>query len=155
LNAFVERYHRSFEQECLQVHRPADLEAVEQVTAAYQHNYNFERPHQGLSCGNQPPRLAFRALPARPAVPPLVDPDRWIDALHDKRFVRKVQANTAVKLDSRRYYATQEMVGKHVTLRIDAGDRTLVMEYEGREFKRVPLQGIGCIVSHPQLLAIS
>jgi hypothetical protein len=76
-------------------------------------------------------------------VPTLVDPDRWIDSLHGKRFVRKVQANTAVKLDSRRYYATQEMVGKHVTLRIDAGDRTLVMEYEGREFKRVPLQGVG------------
>jgi transposase InsO family protein len=143
LNAFVERYHRSFEEECLQVHRPADLEAVKSVTVSYQQHYNWERPHQGLSCANQPPRVAFPNLPVRPPVPALVDPDGWVKALHGRRFVRKVKANTAVKLDKRYYYATQEMVGKHILLRVDALTRSVVMEYEGREFKRAPLLGVG------------
>jgi transposase InsO family protein len=59
LNAFVERYHRSYNEECLQVYRPTDLESVRMVTAAWGQHYNHERPHQGLACGNQPPRKAF------------------------------------------------------------------------------------------------
>lgn len=65
LNAFVERYHRSYEEECLQVYRPADLEAVKTVTARFLHHYNEERPHQGRSCNNQPPLKAFPTLPPR------------------------------------------------------------------------------------------
>lgn len=143
LNAFVERYHRSYDEECLQVHRPADLDAVTTVTERYRQHYNEERPHQGLSCGNQPPRTAFPELPARPAVPLLIDPDRWIDALDGKRFVRKVQSNTAVRLDAHRYFVNRALVGKSVTLIIHAADRTLGIEYAGKEVKRVPLQGTG------------
>ena len=61
LNGLVERYHRTFEEECLQVHRPANLDAVTTVTSAFRQHYNYERPHQWLSCGNQPPRMAFPA----------------------------------------------------------------------------------------------
>lgn len=143
LNAFVERYHRAYEEECLQVYRPADLEAVKDVTARFQQHYNEERPHQGRSCNNQPPRVAFPELPLRPQVPELVDPDRWVDALDGKRYRRKVQANTSVKLDTQRYYATQELVGQMVTLVIHAADRTLGVEHDGKEVKRVPLQGTG------------
>jgi hypothetical protein len=143
LNAFVERYHRSYEEECLQVHRPTDLEAVTTVTDRFRQHYNEERPHQGLSCGNQPPRRAFPELPERPAPPALVDPDRWIEALDGRRFVRKVQQNTSVKLDSQRYYVSRELVGQQVTLIISAADRTLVIEHAGREVRRVPLQGTG------------
>ncbi len=143
LNAFVERYHRSYEEECLQVHRPTDLEAVTTVTDRFRQHYNEERPHQGLSCGNQPPRRAFPELPERPAPPALVDPDRWIEALDGKRFVRKVQQNTSVKLDSQRYYVSRELVGQQVTLIINATDRTLIIEHAGQEVRRVPLQGTG------------
>ncbi len=72
LNGFVERYHRAFEQECLQVYRPTDLETVKVVTAEFQQHYNYERPHQGLACINRPPRIAFPLLPSRPAPPRLV-----------------------------------------------------------------------------------
>lgn len=143
LNAFVERYHRSYEEECLQVYRPADLEAVKTVTARFLHHYNEERPHQGRSCNNQPPRQAFPILPPRPAVPERVDPDRWADALDGKRYVRKVQADTSVRVDSQRYYVSQALVGQHVTLVVHAADRTLGIEHAGKELKRVPLQGIG------------
>lgn len=78
LNAFVERYHRTFEYECLRIYHPHDLETATAVTAAYQRFYNEERPHQGLSCANLPPRMAFPTLPALPPTPPLVDADRWL-----------------------------------------------------------------------------
>lgn len=143
LNAYVERYHRSFEQECLQVYRPADLESVTNVTSAFQQHYNQERPHQGRSCGNQPPLQAFPDLPNRPAVPAMVDPDRWLEVLDGKRYVRKVQSSTEVTLDSQRYYVSQALVGQQVTLVVNAAERALVIEHAGKEVKRVPFQGTG------------
>ena len=143
INGFVERYHRTYQEECLAVERPSDLEAVRNVTEAFKLHYNYERPHQGLACQNQPPCVAFPVLPVRPPVPPTVDPDRWIDALDGVQFVRKVQRNTSVRLDEVRYYATQELVGKYVTLRIEAATRSLLIEYEGQEYKRVAIQGTG------------
>ena len=81
LNAFVERYHRTYNEECLQVYRPSTLEQVRKVTAAFKQHYNEERPHQGLACGNVPPRVAFALLPQRRRVPVSIDPDQWIGAL--------------------------------------------------------------------------
>lgn len=143
LNAFVERYHRSYEEECVQVYRPADLDAVIAVTATYRQHYNAERPHQGRSCGNQPPLVAFPTLPPRPPAPALVDPNAWIDALDGQRFVRRVQASTAVQFDTTRYYVRQDLVGQRVTLRIEAPTRTMVIEHAGQEVKRVPIPGTG------------
>jgi transposase InsO family protein len=143
LNAFVERYHRSYEEECLQVYRPTNLEAVRTVTATFKQHYNHERPHQGLACGNQPPRVAFPVLPARPAVPEMVDSDRWISAMDGKQYVRKVQRDTSVTVGTGRYYVTQSLRGQEVTLQIDASDRTMVIVHEGKEVKRVPIQGSG------------
>ena len=67
-NAYVERFHRSLGQECLQVHRPGTLSEVSELTEAYLSHYNSERPNQARSCGNQPPRVAC------PAFPPLRQP---------------------------------------------------------------------------------
>jgi hypothetical protein len=44
-NAFVERYHRSYNRECLQLERPGTLEEVRHVTASYKEHYNWERPN--------------------------------------------------------------------------------------------------------------
>ena len=96
----MERYHRAYNEECLQVERPADCDTVQTVTAAFRQHYNFERPHQGVSCHNQPPRVAYPVLPERPSVPALIDPDRWIDALDGQHFVRKVQRDTSVRIDT-------------------------------------------------------
>jgi transposase InsO family protein len=143
LNSFVERYHRTYDEECLQVYRPATLEAVSEATARFRQHYNEERPHQGTSCGNQPPRRAFPELSPRPVVPAVVDPDRWVEVLDGRRYVRKVKANTEVTLDSQRYYVSQGLVGQQVTLVVQAAERVLVIEHEGKEVKRVPLQGTG------------
>jgi integrase-like protein len=143
LNAFVERYHRTYEEECLQVHRPADLEMVRTVTVAFKRDYNEERPHQGLACGNQPPRMAFPVLPIRPPAPATVDADRSLSAMDGKRYVRKVQQDSSVTVGTGRYYVTQALRGQEVTLQIDASDRTMVILHAGAEVKRVPIQGTG------------
>jgi transposase InsO family protein len=67
-NAYVERYHRTYGQECLQIHRPSTLQEVREVTEAFLQHYNQERPHQGGACGNVPPRVAFPTLPTLPAL---------------------------------------------------------------------------------------
>ncbi|HEY6406624.1 MAG TPA: integrase core domain-containing protein, partial [Ktedonobacteraceae bacterium] len=57
---------RSYQEECLALQRPHTLEEVQAVTQQFEHHYNYERPHQGLSCGNRPPRTAFPRLPTLP-----------------------------------------------------------------------------------------
>jgi transposase InsO family protein len=47
-NGFVERYHRSYQEECLALDRPETLEQASLVTQTFVHHYNKERPHQGL-----------------------------------------------------------------------------------------------------------
>jgi len=41
-DAFVERYHRSYNQECLLIDRPTTVAEVREVTAAYNEHYNHE-----------------------------------------------------------------------------------------------------------------
>jgi Integrase core domain len=47
-NAFVERYHRTYNQECLQVSHPQTLEQAREITEAFLLHYNTERPNQAL-----------------------------------------------------------------------------------------------------------
>ncbi len=142
-NGFVERCHRTYDEACLPVYRPANLESVRTVTAVFLQHYNEERPHQGLACGTPPPRVAFPSLPARPPVPLTVDPDRSLSALHGKCSVRNVQQDTRVTVGAGRYYLTQARRGQQVIVQIDAPDRTLVVTHTGQEVKRVAIVGRG------------
>ncbi len=141
-NPFVERYHGSYEAECLAVHRPQTLEAAQAVTAAYLHHYNWERPNQALTCGNRPPRVAFPVLPPRPPLPLRVDPDRWLEAIDGQRYRRRVQHNGSIQMDHRRYYVKAQLAGQEVTVKIDASRRELVIEHHGQPVKRVPIKGL-------------
>jgi len=147
LNCFVERYHRAYEEECLRIFQPHDLGQVREVTERFTHHYNHERPHQGVACGNQPPQVAVVArmgtLPKRPPVPHLVDPDRWVQALDGRRYVRKVGKDTRVKVDDVPYYLVRTLIGKYVTLRVDAATREFVVEDQQQEVQRVPIKGLG------------
>jgi len=143
LNAFVERYHRSFEYECLRIYRPHDLQTATAVTATYQRFYNEERPHQGLSCANVPPRVAFPTLPTLPPVPALVDTDRWLQHYDGHSFVRKVKANGHVLVADAPYYVKAALARQHVALRIDAALGQFVVEANGREMQRLAIKGLG------------
>src|SRR5438105_11764311 len=85
-NAFVERYHRTYQAECLALDRPKTIEQARLFTDTFVQHYNVERPNQALTCGNQPPRSAFATLPTLPPLPAMVD------------------RNGTVSLDLKRYY---------------------------------------------------
>ncbi|MBK8419222.1 MAG: transposase [Anaerolineales bacterium] len=70
-NPFVERYHRNF-----QIRMPASAESLDlpntvEVNKHYVQFYNFERPNQAITCGNQPPHVKF---PEKPDLTPVPKP---------------------------------------------------------------------------------
>jgi hypothetical protein len=141
-NAFVERLNRTYHQECLQVFQPQTLEQVREVTETFLVHYNTERPHQGLSCHNQPPRVAFPELPSLPALPSLVDPDAWLADIHGQHFVRKVRQNGTVRIAEGSYYVDLDRIGQYVDLCVDAHQQVFVIQQGPRLLKQVPIKGL-------------
>jgi transposase InsO family protein len=141
-NAFVERYHRTFQEECLRVYQPTTEDQVRTITSHFQRFYNEERPHQGLSCRNQPPRTAFPVLPTLPSAPAEVDPDQWLTAVHGRCYTRRVGPNGTVTVADTAYYIRQTLRGQYITLQIDADTREFVIYLQNHEIKRVPIKGL-------------
>jgi len=141
-NGFVERYHRTYQEECLAVDRPGSLAEVREVTAAFAQHYNWSCPHQGRSCGNRPPRMAFPSLPALPAVPDLVDPDRWLQVRDGLHLVRLVRRDGTVRVDLRSYYVGRALAGQHVALHLSAAKRALLVVQEHQVIKTLSLKGL-------------
>jgi transposase InsO family protein len=153
-NAFVERYHRTYQQECLALDRPSDLAQAKAATELFLRHYNVERPNQALSCGNQPPRTAFPHLPALPALPELVDPDGWLDAFDGVHLERKVDRRGTVSLDLKRYYVSPTLAGQHVVLHLDAKAHCVQVLHEQQLIKSLPIKGlVGHLLSFEQFLA--
>jgi transposase InsO family protein len=142
LNSFVERYHRAYKYECLLIKQPQNLAEVREVTATFKEHYNTERPHQGKSCKNRPPKVAFPLLPALPSLPLIIDPDRWVLAVDKRRFVRRVQSSGSVTIGKYSYYLGQELVGKYVSLEVAASSQEFVVWQKDKEVKRVGLKGL-------------
>jgi Integrase core domain len=111
-NAYVERLHRTLNQECLRVHLPTALGEVREATEEFLQHYNHERPHQGTACGNRPPHTAFPNLPALPPVPERVNPDRWLETIHGRAFARKIGTQGSVDVDAEHYSISQALAGR-------------------------------------------
>jgi hypothetical protein len=126
LNALVERYHRSYGEECLDVHTPRDKVTAHEVTQTFLHHYNWERPNQAITCHNQPPRITFSELPLRPALPTRIDPDAWLVAIHGRRYRRRVKSNGAIRLDNRSYSVKRALQGQSVTVVVEGPARELI-----------------------------
>ena len=107
--------------ECLQIFRPTTLEEVRSVTETCVHHDNHERPHQGRSCGNQPPCVA--RLPRCPSFPALVDLDTWLTALDGRYSPRRVQRDGRIVVDGLFYYVKAALAGLQVLLRLNATTR--------------------------------
>jgi transposase InsO family protein len=153
-NGFVERYHRSYQEECLALDQPRTLEQASTVTAAFVQHYNVERPHQGLSCGNRPPLIAFAHLPTLPPLPTTVDPDAWLAELDGLHLERKVDRHGMVSVDLKRYYVSSQLVGHHVVLHLDATEYRVQVLHEQQLVKSLPLKGLlGKVLSFEQFLA--
>ena len=141
-NCYVERLHRTYKYECLLVHRPGTVAQVREVTEAFMMHYNTERPHQGRSCGNTPPRVAFPTLPALPPVPSQVDPDRWIQSIDGQAFARSVRADGSVTVDDLRYYVSHQLAGQRINLVVRAPDNVFDLLHGATRIKRLPIKGL-------------
>ena len=141
-NGFVERYHRTYQEECLAVQRPATVEQVRAVTQQFGQHYNFQRPHQGRSCGNLPPRTAFPTLPELPPVPELVNPDRWLEVCDGLHLVRTVSRNGTVSIDLKDYYVGRALAGQRVALHLSANARAWLVIQGTQLLKSLPLKGL-------------
>ena len=117
-NPFVERYHRTYEYECLRVDYPANLEAVNEVNRVFKHHYNHIRPHQGNACGNLPPCIAFPVLPELPSLPEYINPNRWLDSIIGRYYKRKITADGRFQIGRQSYYVSKADAGKSVVVTI-------------------------------------
>ena len=141
-NCFVERFHKTYQQECVWRDRPTTVEQAQEATDLFREHYNTERPNQALSCGNRPPLQAFPDLPTLPLVPCQVDPDVWLLAWHGKHFQRTVDAKGAIKLDLKRYGIGQQWRGRRVTATINALEHQVHVYAEAQLIKTLPLRGV-------------
>jgi transposase InsO family protein len=141
-NAFVERYNRTYQEECLSLDRPTSLEQARLVTEAFIKHYNTQRPHQGLSCHNRPPHTAFPQLAPLPTLPATVDPDGWLIPLDGLHLERKVDRHGMVSIDLKRYYVASKLVGQHVVVHLDATERCMQVLHEQQIVKILPLKGV-------------
>jgi Integrase core domain len=142
LDGYVERFHRTLEEECLRGHRPATLEAAREVTGAFRAHDNGERPNRARSCRNRPPRVAFPALPPRPPVPPVVDPDGWLHPVDGRRYRRTVKSDGSVVVEHHRSYVGRRWQGQRVLVAVDAGARARAVWRGPTRLKRLPLRGL-------------
>lgn len=142
LKPFVERVIRTLKEECLAVHRPEFLSAMNTQLEEYGHFYNSERPHQGLSCQNQPPYSAFPQLPTLPELPDTIDPDRWLPAYHGRVFRRRVNANGSVMIDRYRYYLGKALAGQLVAFHVEAQRQVFRVQLNGRLIAQYAIQGL-------------
>ena len=141
-NPFVERYHRNFKYECQLIETPADLLSTVEVNHRYVRFYNFERPNQAITCGNQPPRVKFPESPGLPPVPHTVDPDRWLLTQSGKAYKRKLDSKGCFQLGNQTYYVQQNRRGQVVVIWVDGKKRTLNIFADKVLIKSLPIKGL-------------
>jgi hypothetical protein len=142
LNCYVERYHKSYSQECLKVRHPETLGEVIEVTNVWVEHYNTQRPNQARSCGNRPPLVAHPNLPKLRALPTKVDPDKWL-YLHDgKGFTRRVAHNGTVEVDKYNYYIKDVPHRSQVSLVVSAASEEFQVYYEGKLLETLKIKGL-------------
>jgi hypothetical protein len=124
------------------MYRPATFTQVVDMNRDVRFHYNYQRPNQARSCGNQPPRLAFPNLPPLPKLPTVVDPDRWLQTIDGQLFKRRVNHAGTVKVDKRAYYIGRAHQGRYVVLRVEAATQQLVVELNGEKLKELPIKGL-------------
>jgi hypothetical protein len=124
------------------VYRPTTLQEVRDVTEQFMHPYNEQRPHQGRSCKDQPPQVAFPTLPKLPPVPETIDPDRWLESLHGQAFARRIGSDGCVDVDLEPYYIKRALVGQQIVLLVNAPDSLFEVYQDTTLIKQVPIKGL-------------
>jgi transposase InsO family protein len=142
LNGVVERFHRTLDEECLQVDRPDSLATTREAAERFAYHYNYERPNQSIVCGNRPPATAYPELPTRPALPEEIDPDGWLQAITGKHYARVVKRDGCVEIGDRLYYVKTDLAGQQVTLQVEATTRSFLVWHRQQVVKRLAMKGL-------------
>jgi hypothetical protein len=142
-NAYVERFHRTYGQECLHIYHPSTLQ---EVTRPSQRRFSsttmMSVPERRRACGNVPPRVAFPTLPTLPALPERVDPDAWLASLDQKMYLRHVGRDGCVNIDLTTYYIGPQMAGRTVLLQVWAQQHQFAVWYRDQIVKLLPIKGL-------------
>ena len=143
-NPFVERYHRNFKYECQLIEKPTDLRSTREANQRYVHFYNFERPNQAITCGNQPPRFKFPDDPSLPPVPKIIDPDRWLSTLTGRTYKRRLDRKGCFQLGNQTYYVKQQLRGQMVLIWVDGQQNRQLNVYTSNKnlVKTLPIKGL-------------
>lgn len=112
------------------------------MTEAFATHSNWQRPHQGISCGNQPPQVAFPHLPSLPSLPDLVNPDAWLSQVKGQHLVRRVNRQGFVKVDLYPYSISSKLAGQRVTFSIQATGQSLQVVSPHEYRRSLPLKGL-------------
>jgi transposase InsO family protein len=141
-NPFVERYHRTYETECIRTKRPTTVAETQEVNDWFRPHYNEQRPHQGLSCGNQPPRVAFPDLPPLPPLPTTVDPDAWLAYTRGRIYRRRISSKGSFQLGRQQYYVGTEYSGQLVAVTVRPALKLLDVLLGQTVIKSLPIKGL-------------
>ena len=106
----------------------------------------MERPHQGRSCGNLPPAVAFPQLPTLPSLPSVVDPDAWLQVIDGNAYVRRVGSDGCVDVDLSAYYVGKIWAGQYVTMHVDSASQAFSVWHGTDLIKDLPIKKL---VGHP------
>jgi hypothetical protein len=151
----VERYHRNYKYECQYREQPKDLESTIATNEPYVHFYNFERPNQAVTCGNQPPLVKFPQPPQLARVPQTIDPDRWLVALTGKTYKRRLDRNGCFQLGNQAYYVQQKLKGRSVLIWVDGRQRELDIFVDRQMIKKISIKGLqDRLINFPEYLEL-
>ena len=138
-NAYVERFHRTLKEECLNVERPATQGQTQDALKTFEAFYNHERPHQGRALVDRPPADKLAQATPLPALPTFIDPLAWLRHEPQQVFRRRVDASGRIKLDLKRYYVGKQWRGQHITVHLNAEEAQLVLLADGEILKVLPV----------------
>jgi hypothetical protein len=125
------------------IEKPVDLNSTREVNQRYVYFYNFERPNQAITCGNQPPRVKFPDSPSLLPVPEIIDPDRWLSTLTGRTYKRRLDRKGCFQLGNQTYYVKQQLRGQIVLIWVDGQKKQLnVYVSNGKLVKTLPIKGL-------------
>jgi hypothetical protein len=81
-------------------------------------------------------------LPDLPALPEVVNPDRWLDSCDGLSVVRTVSRHGMVSIDLKDYDVGRALAGQRVALHLSANARAWIVIQGTQVLKTLPLKGL-------------
>jgi hypothetical protein len=86
--------------------------------------------------------VAYPAFPRLPAVPQIVDPDRWLVQVNKRAFARTIRAKGDLTINCQDYYVSRTLAGQRVTCWVNAAEKHFEIWQPGKLIKSIPIKGL-------------